>query len=172
MIKQYKVDEVELLKEKLDEKKNIIFTDYSGVQVHGLSALRRKLREKNAEYRVVKNNLLKRALDDKGYEGFDEYLKGPTAVAFAGDEVGEVAKVLKEFAVEEANFSYSMGILDNVIYNEDQIKQIADLPSKEVLLGQIMSMINGPASGIAVGTNQIMSSLARGIQAVAEEQNN
>lgn len=172
MVKQYKVDEVTLIKEKLDQKGNIIFTDYSGVQVQGLSSLRRKLKEKDADYRVVKNNLLKRALDEKGYEGFDDFLKGPIAVAFAGEEVGEVAKVLKEFAVQEANFSYSIGILDNVLYNEDQIKTIADLPSKDVLIAQIMQMINAPASGIAIGSNQIMSSVARGIQAVAEAQNN
>jgi large subunit ribosomal protein L10 len=140
--------------------------------VHGLSELRSKLREKGAEYKVVKNNLFKRALEKTGYKGYDEYLKGPIGVTFIKDEVGEVAKVLKDFAKEQENFSFTAGILDQELYDESQIKMIADLPSKEVLLGQVLSLVNGPASGIAMGMNQIMSSLARGIQAVAEANGN
>lgn len=172
MVKQYKVDEVGVLVEKLKEKSNFILTDYSGVKVNDLAVLRRQLREKNAQYKVVKNNLFKRALEEAGYQQIDSHLKGPIAVAFAGDESGEMAKVLKEFAVKNDKFSYSAGILDNVLYDENQIKKIADLPSKDVILSQIMSLINGPGTGIAVGTNQIMSSLARGIKAVAEASNN
>ncbi len=172
MVKQYKVDEVGVLVEKLKEKSNFILTDYSGVKVNDLAGLRRQLREKNAQYKVVKNNLFKRALEEAGYQQIDNHLKGPIAVAFAGEESGEMAKVLKEFAEKNDKFSYSAGILDNVLYDENQIKKIADLPSKEALLSQIMSLVNGPGTGIAVGTNQIMSSLARGIKAVAEANNN
>ena len=172
MVKQYKIDEVSDLSSKLDERKNIILTDYSGVKVKGLNELRSRLREKGAEYKVVKNNLFRLALKEKGYEAIDEHLKGPTAVAFAGDQFGEIAKILKNFRTEEENFSYSIGVFDNVIYSEDQVKTIADLPSHDAILGQVMSLVNGPAQGIAIGMNQIMSSLARGIQAVAESNNN
>ena len=172
MVKQYKIDEVSDLSQRLDERKNIILTNYSGVKVKSLNELRARLREKDAEYKVVKNNLFKLALKEKGYENLDEHLKGPIAVAFAGEQFGEIAKVLKDFVTEEEKFSYSIAVFDNVLYSEDQVKQIADLPSQEVLLGQVMSMVNGPASGIAIGMNQIMSSLARGIKAVAEANNN
>jgi len=101
----------------------------------------------------------------------EEHLKGPLGVAFVQDEVGEVAKVLKNFKKDEEKFSFSYSLIDNVLFNESQIKGIADLPSKEVLLAQIMSMINGPASHIAIGINQVMASLARGIKAVAEAKN-
>ena len=168
MVKQYKIDEVDNLVAKLEERSNIIFTNYSGVTVRGLNELRSKLREKDAEYKVVKNNLFKRALEKAGYEGYDEYLKGPVGVAFLKEDVGNVAKILKDFAKEEEKFSYTVGILNQVIYTEDQIKQIADLPSQDVLIAQVMSLVNGPVSGIAMGMNQIMSSLARGIKAVAE----
>ena len=171
MVKQYKVDEVSSLTAKLKEKGNVILTNYTGIQVKDLSRLRKSLRSKNAEYRVVKNTLFKRALKDLGIEGLDEYLKGPVAVAFVGDQIGEVTKALKDFAKEVDKFTYSAGILDKVVYTQDQIKRIADLPGKEVLLSQIMSLVNGPARGIAVGMNQIMASLARGIKAVAEAQN-
>lgn len=171
MVKQYKVDEVTYLVSKLKDRSNLILTNYSGIMVKDLGKLRKTLRNKNAEYRVVKNTLFKRALKEVGIQGLDEYLKGPVAVAFIKDEIGEVAKALKDFAKDVEKFSYSAGILDKVIYSKDQIKQIADLPSKEVVIAQVMGLVNGPARGIAVGVNQIMASLARGIKAVAEARN-
>lgn len=171
MVKQYKVDEVSSMVEQLKDKSNVILTNYSGIKVKDLSKLRKVLRSKNADYRVVKNTLFKRALKEVGIEGLDEFLKGPVAVAFAKEEIGDVAKALKDFAKDVEKFSYSAGYLDNVLYNQDQIKKIADLPSKEVLLAQVLGLVNGPARGIAVGMNQIMASLARGIKAVAEANN-
>lgn len=168
MVKQYKIDEVNTLVTKLQDKKNLIFTNYSGIKVKDLSDLRRRLHAKNADYKVVKNNLLRIAMNQLGYNNVDLYLKGPIGVTFVNEEVGEVAKVLKEFAKEQEKFSFSAGVIDNVVYNDEQVRRIADLPSKEVLLSQTMSLINGPARGIAVGMNQIMASLARGIKAVAE----
>jgi len=168
MVKQYKVDEVALLVSKLRERNNVILTNYSGIQVKDLSKLRKTLRGKNAEYRVVKNTLFKRALKEVGISGLDDHLKGPVGVAFVKDEIGEVAKALKDFAKDVEKFSYSAGVLDNIVYDQGQIQRIAELPSKEVLIAQVMGLINGPARGIAVGMNQIMASLARGIKAVAE----
>jgi large subunit ribosomal protein L10 len=170
MVKQYKVDEVAYLVSRLKEKSNIILTNYSGIKVKDLSKLRKTLRSKNAEYRVVKNTLFKRALKEVGISGLDEHLKGPVGVALINKEIGEVAKALKDFAKDVDKFSYSAGILDNVVYSQEQIKRIADLPPREVVLSQVLGMINAPARSIAVGMNQIMASLARGIKAVAEAQ--
>lgn len=169
MVKQYKIDEVGKLTEKLKQKGNIILTNYSGVKVKDLSELRRKISAKGADYKVVKNNLFRRALKDTGTVQIDEYLKGPVGVVFAGGDVSEVAKVLKDFGKEQEKFSFSIGVVGNIIYNEEQIKRIADLPSKEVLLSQTMSLLNGPATKVATGVSQIMASLARGIKAVAEK---
>jgi large subunit ribosomal protein L10 len=172
MIKQYKVDEVSDLVGRLKERSNFILTDYSGVKVNDIAILRRQLAEKNAQYKVVKNNLFRRALQETGYKSIDEYLKGPIGVAFAGEQVGEVAKVLKEFAEKNDKFSFNAGILENIVYGKEQIRKIADLPSKDVLLAQAMGMINAPARCIATGMNQVMASLARGIKAVAAAKNN
>jgi len=172
MVKQYKVDEVADLKARLQERGNVILTGYSGVKVNDIAVLRRQLSEKGAKYKVVKNNLFRRALEECGYKNIDEHLKGPIGVTFAGEQVGEVAKVLKEFADKNDKFSFFAGILENTVYGKEQIRKIADLPSKEVLLSQTMSMINGPARYIATGMNQVMASLARGIKAVAEAKNN
>lgn len=172
MAKQYKVDAVSTLVEKLKENQNIILTNYSGVKVSELTSLRSELREKGAKYQVVKNNLFKLALKDAGYEEIDASLKGPIAVAFAGEQVGDIAKVFKNFQKEQKNFQYFLGVVDGVIYDEAGVQKLADLPSKDVLLSQVLSLINGPTTNVATGINQIMTSLARGIKAVAEKNAN
>jgi large subunit ribosomal protein L10 len=169
MAQQYKIDAVNELVDLLKENDNIILTNYSGVKVSELTLLRSQIKEKNAKYQVVKNNLFKRALKDAGFAEMDEVLKGPIAVAFAKEDVGDVAKLLKNFKKEQNNFDFFYGVVDGVTYDESGIKKLADLPSKEVLFSQILSLINGPATNVAGGMNQIMSSLARGIKAVAEK---
>ncbi|HON77167.1 MAG TPA: 50S ribosomal protein L10 [Spirochaetota bacterium] len=169
MVKQYKIDEVKSLEEKLQAKKNIVLTNYTGIKVKDLSELRNKLREVGTDYKVVKNNLFKIALKNTGYVEMDEYLKGPVAVAFTSEDLSSTAKVLKEFKKEQAVFSFFAGVMENVVYDASGVTRIADLPSKEVLLSQVLSLVNGPGSGIAMGMNQIMASLARGIKAVAEQ---
>ncbi|HMB20378.1 MAG TPA: 50S ribosomal protein L10, partial [Spirochaetota bacterium] len=94
---------------------------------------------------------------------------GPIGVVFAKEDLSEAAQIMKNFSKEQENFSYNLGIMDNVIYGKDQLKKIADLPTKDELLAQIMSLLNGPASGIAMMQKQVISSLARGIKAVAEQ---
>jgi large subunit ribosomal protein L10 len=170
MVKQYKVDEVASLVEQLNGKKNIILTHYSGIKVKDLSVLRKKLRAAGADYKVVKNNLFRRALKETGYAVIDEHLKGPTAVAFVSEDVSAVAKVFKDFKKEVAEFQYTIGIMDNVVYSSDQIERIAELPSKEAILSQIMMLINAPLTQVATGINQVIASVARGINSVAEKQ--
>ncbi len=169
MVKQYKVDKVQELILHLKDKRNIILTNYSGIKVSGLTSLRNKLRVKNIDYKVIKNNLLKRALKDTGYPEVDKYLKGPIGVVFADSDLGEAAKILKDFKKEQEKFNFSLGIMDNVVYNEEQIKKIADIPSKEVLYAQIMSLINSSATNITMAINQTIASVTRGIKAVAEK---
>ena len=169
MIKQYKIDEVADLVGRLKTKKNIILTNYSGIKVKDLSDLRKNLRGVNAEYKVVKNTLFMRALKEAGYENVDNYMTGPVAVAFTDKDLSDVAKILRDFKKEQEKFEFGIGVMDNVVYNSEQVKNIADLPSKEVLISKIMYLVNAPTSQIAMGMNQIMASLARGIKAVAEK---
>ncbi len=171
MVQQYKIDMVKEISDTLEGSANFILTSYSGIKVADLTRLRRNIRAKGGKLKVVKNNLFNRALTSKGYTSLDEQLKGPIAVAFGGDQIGDIAQVLKEFKKEHESFSYFLGVIDKSTYDEKSIQRIADLPSKEVLFAQIMSGLNSPARVIASGMNQIMSSLARGIKAVAEKNN-
>ncbi len=169
MVQQYKVDKVNEFLTKLQEKKNIVLTNYSGINVGNLDNLRKQLRDKGVEYKVIKNNLFKRALKEAGYQEIDEYLKGPIAVAFTESDLSETAKIFNNFKKDQESFSYSIGIMDNELYAEAQIKRFADIPSREVLAAQTMSLINTPATKLTMVVNQVIASLARAINAVAEQ---
>jgi large subunit ribosomal protein L10 len=169
MIQQYKIDKVNEFAAKLQDKKNIILTNYSGLNVKDIDQLRDQLRDKGVVYKVIKNTLFKRALMEKGYQEVGEYFKGPIAVAFTEKDLSEAAKIFKNFKKDHENFNFTLGILDNVVYDEVQIKRIADIPSKEVLISQIMSCLNSPATKLAMVVNQVTASLARAIKAVAEK---
>lgn len=169
MAQQYKVDKVNEFVSKLQEKSNIILTNYSGLNVSELDGLRDQLRDKGVDYKVIKNNLFKRALKEAGFQDIDDFLKGPIAVAFTEDDLIETAKIFKNFRKEHEKFSYSLGIMDNVVYDETQIQKIADIPSREVLIAQIMSLLNNPATKLAMVVNQVTASLARAVKAVAEK---
>ena len=159
MVKQYKIDAVTELVSKLSEQRNIILTNYSGIKDSDIRKLRIDLRAKGATYKVVRNNLFRKALKDAGISNdIDASLKGPIAVAFMNDQVGEIAKVFKAFKTEQEKFQYFLGIVEGTVYDEKGCQKLADLPTREGCLGQI-----------AGGMNQIMASVARGIKAVAEK---
>jgi large subunit ribosomal protein L10 len=90
-------------------------------------------------------------------------------VVFVDKELSEIAKVLKDFQKEQDKFQFGVAIMDNVVYSQKDVQRIAELPPKEVLLSQVMSLINGPATGTAIAINQVMASLARGIKLVAQQ---
>ena len=159
MVKQYKLDAVKELTDKLSSQSNIILTNYSGIKDAEIRKLRIQLREKGAGYKVVRNNFFRRALKEAGISSdLDASLKGPIAVAFMDDQVGDIAKVFRDFKKEQEKFSFFLGIVEGVVYDEKGVQKLADLPTKDGLLCQI-----------AGGMNQVMASLARGIQAVAEK---
>ena len=99
----------------------------------------------------------------------DEILEGPSAFVFCGDDVASAAKAVTEFAKENEKLEVKGGMMDNAFVNADEIKAIASLPSKDVLLAQIAGAISGVARGLAVSINGIPSGLARSIQQVADQ---
>lgn len=169
MVKEYKVNRVKELVERLQEKNNIVLTNYSGIKVKDLTELRKRLREKDVDYKVVKNNLLKRALQEVGVKEIDEHLKGPIAVAFTRNDLSDLTKILKDFKKEQEKFNYFLGIMDNEVFEEEYLHRIAALPSREVLIGQILSLINAPVTNIAMVLNQSIAALPRSIKLVAEK---
>ena len=140
------INSVKELTVKLDKAKAVYFTDYLGLDVVSVTKLRKNFVEKDVEFTVAKNTLIKLAAKELGISGVDEFLKGPTAVAFSYNEPTDPAKVIKEFLKNFDKPSVKGMIFDGEIFTSDQFDRVANLPSKEQLLSQLIGMINSPMS--------------------------
>ncbi len=170
-VQQSKIDAVNALKEQFDGVNSFFFTDYRGLTVTQVTELRSKLREQNAEYHVIKNNLAKIAMKDLGNEGVDGLLVGPTAVAMAHDEAGPVAKTLLDFG-KDAPVVMKGGLLDGNIYDESGVVAFSKLPTRIELISKLMATMNAPATNVALVLNAVTTKLVRTLAAVAEEKGN
>ncbi len=146
-IRPEKVKVVEEIKEKLDRCKCIILSDYMGLNVEEITALRKELRENNVEYKVYKNTLAVRAFHELEVDGLDESLKGPTAFAISYDDPVAPAKVLVKFSKNNEKLSVKAGMVEGNLVDLGQIENLATLPSREELLGMLLRTMNGPATG-------------------------
>lgn len=153
--------------EKMKESKSFIVTDYRGLTVAEVTELRNQLREAGVEYKVLKNTLLTIAAKELGYEGIDDYFKGPTAVAFGVEDAVAPAQVLSKFAKDNEKLEIKAGILDGQFINAEEIQALAELPSKEVLLGKLANILQSPIAGMA---QVLQGSIRKLVYALAEIQ--
>jgi large subunit ribosomal protein L10 len=142
-----KVEQVELLTQKLRGARVAILTDYRGLTVGQLQDLRGRLRAQDVEYRVVKNTLARRAAVEAGHPDFQDLLKGPVAIAFGGEDVGAPSRLLAEFVRQtRVRLDIVGGLVEGRLMGPEQVRQIADLPSREVLLAQLLGTLQSPVS--------------------------
>jgi large subunit ribosomal protein L10 len=152
--KEQKVEQVELLTEKLKRVKVAVLTDYRGLSVSQLQDLRAKLRTGNVEYRVVKNTLARRAADVAGYKDLESELKGPIAIAFGYDDLSLPPRLINEWVrATRLKLEVVGGLVEGRVFNRDQVRQLADLPSRETLLAQLLGTLQSPV-GQLVGIMQ------------------
>ncbi len=163
-----KVTIVEDLQGKLNASPFVLVTDYAGLRVEQFSTLRNRLAEAGAECKVVKNTFLRRALSDAGLPDISADLNGQTAIVIGDKDVAAAAKIVKTFAGETKKLAVKVGVVDRVVVSSEQIAAIADLPSREVLLGQLLGTLLSPASTLVRLLNEPASSLARVLKAKAE----
>jgi len=163
-----KVNLVESLKATLNASPFVLVADYTGVRVDQFSTLRGRLAEVGAECRVVKNTFLRRALTDAGLPDLNDELAGQTAIVTGEKDVAAAAKVVKTFGGEIKKFPFKIGVVDQLVVNADQIATIADLPSREVLLAQLLGTLQSPAATLARLLNEPAASLARVLKAKAD----
>jgi large subunit ribosomal protein L10 len=129
----------------------IVVTDYKGLDVAAMNDLRRKLRAEAVEYRVVKNSLLMRAANDTEAAVIKKHFKGPSAVAISYEDPVAPAKVLTQFAKENDKLEIKAGVLNGKLLDANAIKALASLPSREVLLAQLLATLNAvPTSFVRV----------------------
>lgn len=138
---------VEDIKQKFQSSTGVVLADYRGMTVTQVTNLRVELRQAGVEYRVLKNTMVRRAADEIGIQGLDEYLEGPTAVAFSADPVAP-AKILSEFSKKNKTLTIKAGVLEGTVIGPEKIKDLANLPSREVLLSQVLAGMQGPLQGM------------------------
>jgi len=161
-------EQVAILVEKLNKAKSVVLTDQSGLTVALASELKRKLRSVEAESLVTKNTLLKIASKQTGHEIPEETLKGPTATLFAyGDEISPI-KELINFAKANEKPAIKIGFLGTILLTPEKLSQLAKLPNKEALRGQVVGGLYSPLYGIVGVLNANIRSLVYVLNSVKE----
>ena len=138
--------EVKSLTKKLDKANAIYFTDYLGLDVVSITKLRKEFVSNDVEFTIAKNTLIKLAAKDVGIDGLDEFLSGPTAIALSYNDPTDPAKVIKSFLKDFDKPSVKGMILDGQVFQAEEFDKIANLPTKDQLLSQLVGMLNSPMS--------------------------
>lgn len=152
--KQVVIDEI---KGKLDGAQSAVVIDYMGITVAQADAMRKKLREANVDYTVYKNTLVKRAIDGTEFAPLAEVLEGPSAIAISQEDATAPARVLNEVIKDFKKMEFKGGIVEGEYFDKEGIQQIADIPSREVLIAKFMGSVQSP-----------VSKLVRTFQAIAD----
>lgn len=155
VILKQKEEEVKALAEKLKDAKLVLLTDYRGISVEAVTGLRNTLRDAKSEYKVIKNNIIKRALDANGESGLDEVLEGPTAIVIAEEDYVDPLKAIYNFSKENDFYKIKGGIVEGKIMTAEELIALAKLPSRQELLGMLAGGLLGTISKFAVALDQV-----------------
>ena len=150
-----KKQEVSELAEKMKKAKIVLLADYRGISVEDITGIRAKLRGLNTEYKVIKNNITRRALEECKYEGLEALLEGPTAVLLGYEDYLEPSKVIYNYSKDHDFYKIKGGIIDGKVVSAEEIITLAKLPSREALLGQLAGALLGTISKLAVALDQV-----------------
>ncbi len=153
----------------LERAQSVVLADYRGLTVQQMGQLRKKLAEREVVIKVIKNTLIKRAADEVGIEGLDAVLTGPTAVAFAYADPVTAAKVMTEAVREFRRIEIKGGILGRVAVTAEGVRSLAELPSREVLLGKLAGTLMAPIQQLAWVLNAPIGNLARALDQVRQQ---
>ena len=152
--KQAKVEE---LANELKEAKVVLLADYRGINVTDVTSLRAELRKVNAEYKVIKNNIVKRAFDANGESELDEALEGPVAIIIGKEDYLEPSKVIYNFTKTHDFYKIKGGIIEGKVMSAEEIITLATLPSRQELLAKLAGALLGNITKLAVALDQVKS---------------
>jgi large subunit ribosomal protein L10 len=169
--RERKVELLDIYRGQVKNSSALVFTNFRGLSVANLQSLRVRLSETNTGFMVVKNSLLGIALKENGLPSPDSLLSGPNAVAFLGEDIGRGVKSILEWIRVEKVGEVSGALLGNSVLDAKGAEALADLPSKEQVLAQVLGAINAPASTLARMLTAPSASLVRVINAHVEQQN-
>jgi len=154
-ILKQKEEEVKALAEKMKDAKLILLADYRGINVADVTALRTNIRDAKAEYKVIKNNIIKRALNSNGETGLDNILEGPTALIMSEGDYLEPLKAIYEFSKNNEFYKIKGGIIEGKVLTQEELITLAKLPSRQELLGMLAGALLGNISKFAVAIDQV-----------------
>ena len=150
-----KKEEVSALAAKMKDAKLVLLTDYRGINVEDVTNLRTQLRNTKAEYKVIKNNITKRALAECGIEGLEDKLVGPTAVIMTNEDYLETTKAIYNFSKDNDYYKIKGGVVEGKVMTAEEIIAIAKLPSRDTLLSMLAGALLGNISKLAVALDQV-----------------
>ncbi|MEK4630368.1 MAG: 50S ribosomal protein L10 [Solibacillus sp.] len=147
--------QVQEIAAKFEAAASVVVVDYRGLTVAQVTELRKQLREAGVEFKVYKNTLTRRASEIAGVEGINEFLTGPNAVAFSNEDVVAPAKIINEFAKKNEALEIKAGIIEGTIASVEDVKALAELPSREGLLSMLLSVLQAPVRNFALATKAV-----------------
>lgn len=160
---------VEEIYQKLDQAMLVVFADYRGLNVDEMTELRNKLRTPGVEVKVLKNTMLRFALEKAGCTDTIQHITGPNAVIFSNEDPVAPAKTLYEFAKTHKNLEVKVGILEGQTISAEKIKNLAELPSKEVLVATVLGTMQAPITSFVRVLNANITGLARALDQIREQ---
>ncbi|MGG5254593.1 50S ribosomal protein L10 [Neobacillus sp. SM06] len=141
--------------DKLKNSKSTIVVDYRGLTVAEVTELRKQLREAGVDFKVYKNSMVRRAADAAELSGLNDALTGPNAIAFSNEDVVAPAKILNEFAKKNEALELKAGVIEGNIATVEEIKALAELPSREGLLSMLLSVLQAPIRNLALAAKAV-----------------
>ncbi|MCY0879389.1 MAG: 50S ribosomal protein L10 [Firmicutes bacterium] len=160
---------IEETREALERSQGTVLADYRGLTVQQMNQLRERLSQGGVTLRVVKNTLIKRAADQVGIEGLEPYLTGPTVLAYSAEDPVAAAKLLSQAIREFRKMEIKAGILGKKAIDASGVKELAELPSKEVLLGKVVGTLNAPIQQLVWVLNAPLTNLARVLDQIRQQ---
>jgi large subunit ribosomal protein L10 len=167
-IQQYKSDAVRTLKEVIQRSPALIFTDYRGLNMAQITELRRALRQRQAEYKVVKNSYAKIALKELGLPFEEAFLNDPTAIAMTQADIGPIAKTLFDFS-KESTLKVKGGLIEGQVLKSTAVEAISRLPGRQELLAMLVGALESPIRSLLYALNAVGSELVGSLRALAEK---
>ena len=146
---------IDEIKSNFEGAKGLVLADYRGLTVAQDTDLRRQLREAGVIYKVYKNTYIKRAIDGSEYDAIKTSLEGPTAVAISKTDATAPARIISKFAKTAPKIEIKCGIVEGNYYDQNTIKEIADIPSRDELLSRLLGSLKSPITNMARVINQI-----------------
>ncbi|MDP8253136.1 MAG: 50S ribosomal protein L10 [Candidatus Kaelpia aquatica] len=156
-------------KGKMEDSEYVFFTNFKGISADGMRDVRSQLRKHSAGVVVVNNSLFKRTLRDLKMDMFLEYVDGEVAVIYGKDEPIAITKLIQDLKKKNESFSVKAGYLEDRLLNSEEVKELASIPSREILYGQVVNLMKSPLNGLVFALKSNIQSLINVIKGIKEK---